>query len=387
MIDLRSPKFVEDPYPSYARLRERDPVCFSESLGAWLVTRYEDVKLVLTDARFGKQGAPPVNPLAQTIDAMPPSILFLDPPDHTRLRALVNKAFTPRVVRDLRPRIEEIAASLLEDVAEQGRMDVVHDFAFPLPAMVIAELLGVPTTDRERFKAWTVRVAQALDTTQPEDVQREGVHAMRELADYFAALVAERRSRPRDDLVSALVAVEEEGDRLGSGELLSMCVILLGAGHETTTNLLANGVLALLKHPRQMRLVREDSDSIGDAVEELLRYDPPVQRTLRVARAPVDLAGQGIDAGQVVFASIAAANRDPAVFEDPDRLDVTRHPNPHLAFSRGIHFCLGAPLARLEGAIAFHALLQRFGRLELDGAVERNPNTVLRGLRHLPVRF
>ncbi|MEJ2291970.1 MAG: cytochrome P450 [Deinococcales bacterium] len=387
MINLRSPEFVEDPYPSYARLREQDPVCFVESLGAWLATRYEDVKLVLTDPRFGKQGAPPVNPLAQTIGDLPPSMLFLDPPDHTRLRALVNKAFTPRVVHDLRPRIEGISASLLDDAAGQGGMDVVQDFAFPLPAMVIAELLGVPTTDRERFKAWTVRVAQSLDGTQSEDVKREGVHAMQELADYFAALVARRRSHPRDDLVSALVGVEAAGERLGSGELLSMCVILLGAGHETTTNLIANGVLALLEHPRQMRIVREAPDRIEDAIEELLRYDSPVQRVLRVARAPVDLAGQGIDAGQIVFASIAAANRDPAVFEDPDRLDVTRHPNPHLAFSRGIHFCLGAPLARLEGAVAFSTLLQRFGRLQLDGAVERSPNTVLRGLRHLPVRI
>lgn len=386
MIEVFSPEFLEDPYASYARLREQDSVCYVDPPGAWWVTRYQDVKLVLNDPRFGKQPHPPVPTPPEETGALPPSMLFLDPPDHTRLRALVTKAFTPRVVRDLRPRIQAIAAELLDDAIERGEIDVAQDLAFPLPAMVIAEMLGVPTSDRDLFKERSARFARSLDATQSEAVQRDGVAASEELGAYFAELTQKRRRDPTDDLISALVAAEEAGDRLDANELLAMCVLLLVAGHETTTNLIANGTLALLQNPDQMRLLRASPERIGDAVEELLRFDPPVQRTARVAQADVELGGHAIDAGQMVVPVIAAANRDPDVFTDPDRLDIARHPNPHLAFGRGIHFCLGAPLARLEGAIALTALLERCSRLQLDGTVERNPNTALRGLRRLPVR-
>jgi hypothetical protein len=317
-------------------------------------------------------------------------MLFRDPPDHTRLRSLVNRAFTPRVVEDLRPHIRDVARYLIDRVVTDGAMDVVEDLAVPLPAIVIAELLGVPPDDREQFKAWSAQIVLALDGTLPPAVRMQAAGARGELASYFDRLIGQRRRRPRRDLLSDLVAVEDKGERLSHPELLSMCNLLLVAGHETTTNLLASGALTLLRHPDQLALLRQRPNLLAGAVEELLRFESPVQRIGRVAKAPVTVGDVEIKAGQMAAAVVAAANRDPAVFPDPDRLDVTRRPGPHLAFGHGPHFCLGAPLARLDGQVVFEALLDRLPALRLadpDWTPEWSANTVIRGLKALPVRF
>jgi hypothetical protein len=394
-FDPRAPAFVADPYPFYARLRERAPVRLVPATNSWWITRYADARQVLQDKRFGKgwMGAMPGGQASQSVEALggaplPPSMLFQDPPDHTRLRALVNRAFTPRVVDALRPRIERIAGELLDRVIRQGHADLVADFAVPLPAIVIAELLGVPAADREQFKSWSTALALALDVTQPPEVRTQANDASRELTSYFATLLQERRRQPQADLLSDLLAVEEQGDRLSRGELLAMGNLLLVAGHETTTNLIASGMLALLQHPDQLTLLRQRPELLPSAVEEVLRYESPVQRVGRIALEPVVVGDTEIAAGQVVAAVVAAANRDQAVFADPDRLDVTRRGNQHLAFGHGIHFCLGAPLARTEGQIAFATLLQRLPDLELATTTpEWSGNTTIRSLRRLPVRF
>lgn len=390
-FDPRSPDFLADPYPYYARWQEEEPLFLLPATGDWWATRHHDAAQVLTDPRFVKGASGPRQPPPEYAHLPPlePSMLERDPPDHTRLRGLVNRAFTPRVVEGLRPRIAEIARELLEPFTGRARIDLMADFAFPLPAIVIAELLGVPAQDRERFKEWSRRIVLLLDPTQPEEARQEGAAAEIELADYFHHLIALRRTEPRGDLIGALLAVEERGDRLSPGELLSMCNLLLIAGHETTTNLIGGGTLALLRDPEQWHLLQKRPDLLPRAVEELLRFEPPVQLDGRLAAEDVEMGGQTIRAGQWVLAVIGAANRDPGVFAEPGRLDVTRAPNPHLSFGRGIHFCLGAPLARLEAQIAFGALVRQLPGIALDAErpPRRNRNIVIRGLASLPLRL
>jgi cytochrome P450 len=391
LFDPRQPGFLEDPYPYYADLRAAGPVCRSALDGDWLALGYQASVQVLSDPRFIKGPAGPIQPppAFAHLPELQPSMLLRDPPDHTRLRGLVNRAFTPHVVEGLRPRVERLAADLLERVAGNGRMDVMADFAFDLPATVIAEMLGVPVDDRERFRAWSQRIIALLDSTQPEEARQQGAQAQLELLDYFHHLVARRRAAPQDDLIGGLLAAEEAGDRLSAGEVLMMCSLLLTAGHETTTNLIGGGTLALLRHPDQLALLRARPDLLPGAVEELLRFSPPVHLDGRLASADVELGPAVVRAGEWALAVIGAANRDPAVFADPERLDLTRARNPHLAFGRGIHYCLGAPLARLEAQVAFGALLRRFPDLSLDP--DRPPvwngNIVIRGLRQLGVRW
>ena len=386
------PEFVADPYPTYHRLRAEDPVHHSP-LGFWVLTRYEDVVAALRDPRLIKEpiaafvaarfGAP--------MPAMGLSMLDRDPPDHTRLRGLVNKAFTPRVVEGLRPHIQKIVDGLLARVEGAGTMDLIEEFAYPLPVTVICQMLGVPVEDRERFKQWGLDIARGLDAIllpPDSDVARRSVAARRALADYFRALIAERRAAPRGDMLSDLIAAEEAGDKLSEDELLATCILLLVAGHETTVNLIGNGTLALLRHPDQLRRLREDPGLIGSAVEELLRYDGPVQRTARIPSADVTFDGRTIAKGEMVMPFIGAADRDPAQFPDPDRLDLTRTDNRHIAFGWGIHFCLGAPLARVEGQIAIGTLVQRLPRLALaTDRPEYRQSLTLRGLTTLPVGF
>jgi pimeloyl-[acyl-carrier protein] synthase len=403
-----SPAFVADPYAFYTALRARAPVYAEGDQGVFWLLTHAAVSMALQDRRFGKR--PPAGaerplrrslateassdqPVARTVEEalglpqLPPSMLFLDPPEHTRLRSLVNLAFTPRMVERLRPRVAAIAQELLGAMEGGEVVDLVSAYAFPLPAIVIAELLGVPSADRSQFRAWSEDIALSLDGTQPEEVRRRGETAARSLATYFAGLLAERRRAPREDLLTALLAAEEQGDRLGPADLLSMCILLLVAGHETTKNLIANGVLTLLRHPDQLARLRADPSLYATAVEELLRFESPVQRTARITHADVDVDGVRIPRGALVLTVIGSANRDPEVFADPDHLDLGRAENPHLAFGRGIHFCLGAPLARLEGQVALQALLDRFPRLALaeDTVPEWSTNTVIRGLRTLPV--
>jgi cytochrome P450 len=386
------PEFIADPYPLYHRLRTEDPVHHSP-LGFWVLTRYEDVVAALRDPRLAKEaiasfvaarfGAP--------LPAMGLSMLDRDPPDHTRLRGLVSKAFTPRVVEGLRPRIQDIVDGLLDGVATRGSMDVIEEFAYPIPVAVICEMLGVPIEDHERFKGWSVDIARGLDLIwlgPDSDVGRRSVAARHALAEYFRGLIAQRRAAPRSDLLSGLIAAEEAGDKLNEMELLATCILLLIAGHETTVNLIGNGMLALLRHRDQLERLQRDPGLITTAVEELLRFDGPVQRTARIPSEDVTLGGHTIAKGEMVMPFIGAADRDPAQFPDPDRLDIGRSDNRHIAFGWGIHFCLGAPLARIGGQIAINTLLRRLPKVSLATDVpEYRPSLTLRGLKALPVTF
>ena len=387
------PEFLADPYPTYHRLRAEDPV-HQSPLGFWVLTRYDDVSAVLRDPRFIKE--PLAALVAARFGAEVPrgvglSMLDRDPPDHTRLRGLVSKAFTPRVVEGLRPRIQQIVDELITRAQAAGSMDVIEEFAYPIPVNVICEMLGVPVADHERFKGWSLDIARGLDSIwlpPDSDVPRRSTAARHAISDYFQGLIAQRRASPRGDLLSALIAAEEAGDKLNEEELLATCILLLIAGHETTVNLIGNGVLALLRNPGELKRLRETPGLITTAVEELLRYDGPVQRTARVASAEATIGGRTIAKGEMVMPFIGAADRDPAQFPDPDRLDLTRADNRHIAFGWGIHFCLGAPLARVEGQIAIDALVRRLPRLELmTDAPEYRQSLTLRGLKTLPVKF
>jgi cytochrome P450 len=387
---------LADPYPSYARLRRIDPVHWMEDPGSWVLTRYADIVSVLRSPHASAerldiaQRRVPAE-FQEVFTSRKDAMLNADPPRHTRLRLLVNKAFTPGAVAALAPFIQRFVDDVLDTVRPRGRMDVIRDLAYPLPATVIAELLGVPHADRDRFKQWsddTAALAGNLPGSLSEDVLRRGAEGLRELRAYFAGIVAQRRVEPRDDLISALVRAEQEGERLNEAELLANAVLLLNAGHETTTNLIGNGTLALLRHPDQLRRLREDPALIPTAVEELLRYDSPVQFTSRVLKADLALGGKQLRAGQTVLLLLGAANRDPAQFPNPNRLDVGRADNKHLAFGLGSHFCLGAPLARLEGRIVFETLLRRLPGLRLAGpAPVYRQNFNLRGLEALEVAF
>ena len=387
------PEFLADPYPTYHRLRDEDPVHHSP-LDFWVLTRYEDVVAVLRDPRFIKE------PLVSVVAArfgvtVPPgvglSMLDRDPPDHTRLRSLVSKAFTPRVVERLRPRIQKIVDDLITRAEAVGRMDLIEEFAYPIPVNVICEMLGVPIGDHERFKGWSLDIARGLDSVwlPPEsEIPKRSGAARHAIGDYMRGLIAERRASPRGDLLSALIAAEEAGDKLSEDELIATCILLLIAGHETTVNLIGNGTLALLRHPEELRRLRETPGLITSAVEELLRYDGPVQRTARITSTEVTIGGRTIGKGEMVMPFIGAADRDPSQFTGPDRLDLGRTDNRHIAFGWGIHFCLGAPLARVEGQIAIDTLVRRLPRLTLvDDEPEYRQSLTLRGLKALPVTF
>jgi cytochrome P450 len=315
--------------------------------------------------------------------------LSLDPPDHTRLRGIVNKAFTPRVVENLRPRIKEIVDELLNAAERRGAMDIIEDVAYPLPVNVICEMMGVPPEDNVTFRAWSAEVARSLDPEEviPPDVREKRDRIFEQFRDYFAKLIEAKRARPAGDLLTALIQAEEAGDRLSHDELIATCILLLIAGHETTVNLVGNGMLQLLRHPDQFALLRRRPELIKTAIEELLRFDPPVQFTSRIALEEMTLdGGAHLEQYQQAVILLAAANRDPAQFPDPDRLDITREENHHLAFGLGIHFCLGAPLARVEGQIAIGEMVRRFPDMRLK--LEKPPykeQITLRGLAALPV--
>ena len=316
-------------------------------------------------------------------------MVFNDPPAHTRLRGLINTVFTSRAVERLRPRIHEIVDELLAQVTDRGTMDVIGDFAYRLPVIVIAEMLGVPPEGREQMKAWSDELAlfigSALGT--PDKYER-AARGMADMCTYFREVVGARRRQPREDLISALVDAEQQGGQLSEEELVATCVLLLFAGHETTTNLIGNGLLSLLRHPDALAALRADPSLIGPAVEELLRYDGPTQAQVRVALDDIVLHGKTIRAGDRVFVMVNAANRDPARFDEPDRLDLTRADNAHVAFGYGAHFCVGAPLARLEGQVAIAAAVRRLPGLALaPGELTWLPSMVFRGVRSLPVMF
>lgn len=399
LIRIGTRAFKADPHSVYARLREEAPVLrvrLPDRRSAWLVTRYEDVAALLRDARFGKDMKNARTPeelgrepwIPKMFRPLARNMLDVDMPDHGRLRGIVQKAFTPRLVDEMAQRIQSIADELLDRAVTAGRMDVIRDYALPIPTTIIAEMLGVPATDRHRFHAWS-RVIVAADPSGLGMV-RAVPSAIRFLR-YIRRLVETRRAEPRDDLISALVQAEDEGKRLNADELVAMVFLLLIAGHETTVNLIGNGTLALLENPDQLQLLRLDPDLAAKAVEELLRFEGPLElATERYAREDVPIGGVTIPRGELVFAVLASANRDGRQFPDPDALILSRDPNRHLAFGLGIHFCLGAPLARLEGRIAISTLLRRAQGLKLAkprSALRWRRGLVLRGVESLPVTF
>jgi cytochrome P450 len=392
---LFGPAMLDDPYPVYRRLRETDPVHWYEPFGAWVLTRYHDVAAALHDPRFSSErtaamqamaGQPGLQPF---FDFLATRMLYADPPRHTRLRGLVSKAFTPHAVEAMRPHIQALVDQFLDRVQPQGRLDLVADLAYPLPVTVIAEMLGVPAEDRERLKRWSDEFIVYFSKSPTQVTPEEYDGAARAVAaeeDYFRAAVARLRAAAEPGLLGALARVEEAGDRLTEQELYANVNLLLTAGHETTTNLIGNGMLALLRHPDQWEKLRADPSLLPGAIEEFLRYDSPVQFTHRLAKEDVAVGDQVIRRSQFVYLMLGAANRDPARFPDPDRLDITRKDNHHVSFGQGPHFCLGAPLARLEGQIAFGTLLHRFPALRLAAdRLEYRPTFNLRGLQALPV--
>jgi cytochrome P450 PksS len=395
-VNLAGRAFKADPFPFYARLRDEAPAhrtTLPTGEVAWLITRYDDAATVLKDERFAKDTA---NALTPEQAARQPwfrkplkrNMLDLDPPDHTRLRALVHKAFTPRRVEEMTGRIKELTDELLDAALARGRMDLIRDYALPLPTTIIAEMLGVPARDRHRFHRWSSALVSAATSSWH---LMKAVPSAWALMRYIRKTVDSRRDHPRDDLITDLVRAEEAGDHLSSAELTAMVFLLLVAGHETTVSLIGNGTLALLEHPDQKERLRADPGLIRPAVEELLRFASPVEMAKeRYAREDVEVAGATIPRGEMVYAVIASANRDARQFANPDRLDIGREPNRHLSFGLGPHFCLGAPLARLEGQIAISALVDRAPRLRLDvepRALRWRGGLILRGLEALPVSF
>lgn len=388
-----TPAVRADPHPLYHRLRELGPR-WVEEFEEWVFTRWDHCEQILRDPRFSSDPAHRVSarPVEQRSfreqfqeSSEFRTLLFMDPPDHTRIRGLVSKAFTPRAVDRLRSRIVEICDGILDEAAESGTLDVVGELGYRLPVTVICELLGVPSGDQAQFGPWSSALSRLLDGDIGDDALAAGLDAFVHILAYLNDIIDDRKANPRDDLISALIATEESGDRLGETELRSIIILLFVAGHETTTNLIGNGTWALLRNPDQLARLRSDPTLISTAVEELLRYDGPVHLTGRIATTDVEVGGIPIPAGTQVVTLLAAANRDPAHFADPDRLDVGRDPNHHLAFSHGIHYCLGAALARAEGQVAIGSLVSRFARIEPLETPTYRDHFVLRGFNSLRV--
>ena len=396
LYHLLDPEVLANPYPLYHRLRDEDPVHWDPFLHAWVVTRYADVIHVLhhfsanrtpTPEQLSAMGLSALNPIAQV---MVRQMLFLDPPNHTRLRALASAAFTVRRVERLRSHIQEIMDGLLDAVISKGSMDLIADFASPAPAIVTAELLGVPVADHEQLKDWSADFAEMLGNFQHNpDRFPKILRSVEEMSSYFRSAMQEQRLHPQDGLVSAMMAADVDGAKLTDEEIIANLIVTMVGGQETTTNLIGNGILTLLRTPEAMKRLRNDSSLVPSALEELLRYESPSQHTARLAPDDAELGGKQIRKRQAVIAVMGAANRDPERFPDPDRLDIERQDNRHVAFGWAAHFCFGAHLARLEGQIAVSTLLQRLPDLELDTKVPPvwRHNLGLRGLTALPVRF
>jgi hypothetical protein len=399
LSNLLRPEVRANPYPFYAQIRSQDPIHWDERMGFWVLTRYREVAAVFNDAHFSRaQGLmkgfnrlpePEQAIAAPVYQAFAKMMTYADPPYHTQLRGLVNKTFTPRMVEQMRRHIQQTVDQLLDTVQARGKLDVIQDLAYPLPIIVIAEMLGLAAEERQRFKAWSDDLFAILGLVRHSpDLLEKAAHSLAEMTDYLTALSQERHLHPREDLLTGLVTVMDEGQRLTQAELVANAGLILAAGHETTTNLIGNGMLALLRHPDQLQKLRDDPTLITTAVEEMLRYDNPVQIVYRSATEDVELGGKRIGKGQLVNLMLGAANRDPAHFSEPDRFDISRSEGRHVGLGLGIHFCLGAALARLEGQIALSTMLRRFSELHLvTDALEWQEHPTFRGLKSLPVTF
>jgi cytochrome P450 len=397
-FDVRDPSFLADPYPVFHQLRAAAPVC-KAPFGRWFITRYDDTSQVLRDRRFGKDYGDPealmrrFGPTAlqePAVVELTHMMLMRDPPDHTRLRGLVTQAFTARRVEAMRAGIEDLTNRLLDKVSPLGHMDAIGDLAFPLPVLAICDLLGIPEADKARFVTGSASGGALLNPTPPTREELDNANrGTLQTGAYFEALFEQRRAEPRDDLISRLVQAEEAGDRLTTAELRANVSLLFAAGHETTVNLIGNGLLLLLRYPDQWKLLRENPSLIPNAIEEILRFESPVQAVARTVAEPVELSGVALGPPAIVIALAGAANRDPEVFNDPDRFDITRQDLRPLSFGGGIHFCLGAQLARIEAAVVFETLLRRLPNLRLaePGRPKWRSSFTLRGLAELPVTW
>lgn len=385
-----------NPYPFYTLLRRTKPIVHISKYDLWIVSQYEDVKRVMSDYEHFSSD---FQQLMQSDELNRPnriSLISSDPPVHTKLRNLVSRAFTPKAVADLAPRIELLANQLLDEVMAAGTMDLVQDLSYPLPVVVIAEMLGVPSADRAQFKEWSEEVVKEADQIFAEQDQMQArarnddmILVTEGMEPYLREIIARRRANPQDDLVSALIAAEVDGERLSEPDLLSFCSLLLIAGNVTTTNLISNAVLTFLKHPQVLQRIRSDLSLLPDAIEEVLRYRSPVQFMFRITAKETELGAHTIPAGQRIIALLGSANRDEGQFENAGQFDITRKPNRHLAFGHGIHYCIGAPLARLEAKIALTVLLERMYDFERVGFLPPQPGDalILSGPKHLPLRF
>jgi cytochrome P450 len=398
VFDPLSPAFRNNPYPTYEMLRASSPILYAEDLNMWFISAYEDVSTLLRDHRFGRsidhvltreqRGLPPKSAHLAPFNKLSEHSMFdKEPPDHTRLRSLVHKAFTPRRVENLRGQIQTITDQLLDAVQERGTMDMLADFAVPLPVTVIAELLGIPESDRHLLRPWSQDIVTMYELDHTQEQEHRAIQAAVEFSAYLRDLARERREHPQDDLITALALVQEEGDRLTEDELVATCVLLLNAGHEATVNVIGNGMFALLSNPDQFDLLKRQPDAVPTAVEEMMRYDTPLQLFRRWVLEDVTYKGHQFKQGTEIALLFGSANRDPARFDNPDVLDVTRRDNPLISFSLGIHYCLGAPLARLELQIAVATLLRRMPNLRLVEPPQYRDSVVIRGLRELKVAF
>ncbi|MEU9172060.1 cytochrome P450 [Streptomyces sp. NPDC048420] len=395
-FDPWDPAFLADPYPAYAELRAQGRVQYFEPTDQWLVPHHADVSALLRDRRlgrtyqhrfshedFGRTAPPAAHEPFHTLNDH--GMLDLEPPDHTRIRRLVSKAFTPRTVEQLKPYVTKLAGELVDRLVAEGGGDLLTDVAEPLPVAVIAEMLGIPEEDRAPLRPWSADICGMYELNPPQDVAERAVRASVEFSDYLRELIAERRKRPGDDLISGLIAAHDEGERLTEQEMISTAVLLLNAGHEATVNSTVNGWYALFRHPEQLAALRADHSLVPQAVEELMRYDTPLQLFERWVLDDIEIDGTTIPRGAEIAMLFGSANHDPAVFRDPERLDLTRSDNPHISFSAGIHYCIGAPLARIELAASMTAVLEKAPTLTLAADPERKPNFVIRGLEGLRV--
>jgi cytochrome P450 len=394
---LKSPEFIANPYPLYRTLRETDPVYYSQTWGVWILTRYDDIMSILRDPkRFSNAGR-----YSALLDQLPEEVqdkvvplrhhysagmVVSDPPNHTRLRNLVRDSFSAARIRAIAPHIQKIVDNLLDQAQEQSEFDLVAALAFPLPVIVISELLGVPTEDRTKFTVWGEHLIglQATGGARVENALR-AAKAIVQIENYFREVCAERKAHPRDDLISYMVEAQEGSDKLSEAELINTCVTFLFAGHETTKNLIGNGILTLMEHPQMCAELRQDSSLMALAIEEMLRYESPIQRGWRRVTEDTTIRGKHIRAGELVFIMFGAADRDPEQFPDPDRFDIRRINNSHLAFGSGVHFCIGAPLARVEAPVAISTVLRRFPKLRLTRPVEWLDSIHVRGPKSLHV--